>query len=137
MKTVKAFIERGTDGTYGVYVDLEDKTLNYGIHGEGYTVNEAVNDFKKSYEEMKAFYQKKEKEFVEANFSIAYDIPSFLEYYSKVISLAGLERLTGVNQGQLSHYLTGHRRPSKKTTEKIQSKLHEFGKELVELELIN
>lgn len=137
MKIVKAFIERGTDGTYGVYVDLEDKTLNYGIHGEGNTVKEAVDDFKKSYEEIKDFHKKKGKEFIEADFYIAYDTPSFLEYYSKVISLAGLERLTGVNQGQLSHYLTGHRRPSKKTTEKIQAKLHEFGKEFMELELIN
>ena len=32
---VKAFIERGNDGSYGVYVDLEDNTLNYGIIGDG------------------------------------------------------------------------------------------------------
>lgn len=37
MKKVKAFIERGNDGTYGVYIDLLDKTLNYGIHGDGKT----------------------------------------------------------------------------------------------------
>ena len=45
MNKVKAFIERGNDGTYGVYVDLEDDSLNYGIHGEGDTVKEAVEDF--------------------------------------------------------------------------------------------
>jgi len=28
MNTVKAFIERGNDGTYGVYVDLEDNSFN-------------------------------------------------------------------------------------------------------------
>jgi len=48
--------------------------------------------------------------------------------------LAGLERLTGVNQGQLSHYLTGKRKPSAKTTQKIQRHLHAFGKELQHLE---
>ena len=62
------------------------------------------------------------------------DNASFLEYYSKIISLAGLERLTGVNQGQLSHYLTGKRKPSAKTTQKIQRHLHAFGKELQHLE---
>jgi len=40
MKKVKAFIERGSDGIYGIYVDLADKTLNYGIHGNGATVTE-------------------------------------------------------------------------------------------------
>ena len=30
MNKVKAFIEQGNDGTYGVYVDLEDNTLNCG-----------------------------------------------------------------------------------------------------------
>ena len=38
MNKVKAFIERVADGTYSVYIDLEDDTLNYGIIGEGDTV---------------------------------------------------------------------------------------------------
>lgn len=135
MKTVKAFIERGTDGTYGVYIDLEDNTLNYGIHGDGKTVKEAIESFNNSYKEMKENYKKRNIEFVEARFEFNYDVASFLEYYSKILSLAGLERLTGVAQGQLSHYVNGHRKPSKKTTEKIQTKLHEFGEELKHLEL--
>lgn len=47
-----------------------------------------------------------------------------------------MERLTGVNQGQLSHYVTGRRKPSKRTIEKIESKLHEFEKELYQVEFI-
>ena len=35
MKKVKAFVERGHDGTFSVYVDLNSKSLNYGIHGVG------------------------------------------------------------------------------------------------------
>jgi len=50
---IKAFIERGNDGSYGVYVDLEDNTLNYGIIGDGKTINEAIDDFNNSYKEMK------------------------------------------------------------------------------------
>src|SRR5690554_2086824 len=103
---------------------------NYGIHGDGTTVKEAVDDFNASYIDMKALQEKKDKEFVETEFDFKYDIASFLEHYSKIISLAGLERLTGVNPGQLSHYLTRHRKPSKKTAEKIQTKLHEFGKRI-------
>lgn len=135
MSRVKAFIERGSDGTYSVYVDLEDSTLNYGIHGNGNTVKEAVEDFNSAYGAMKEFYAKKGKPFVEAEFEFKYDTASFLEYYSKIISLAGLERLTGVNQGQLSHYVNGLKKPSKRTKEKIQFKLHEFADELKHLEL--
>jgi len=50
--------------------------------------------------------------------------------------LAGLERLTGVNQGQLSHYFTGRRKPSQQTIDKIQIALNNFGKELQQLHLV-
>lgn len=136
MNTVKAFIERGKDGTFGVYVDLEDSTLNYGIHGDGKTVAEAVEDFNSGYEEMKASYVERNKNFVEAEFTFLYDVASFLGYYGNILSLAGLERLTGVNQGQLSHYVTGRRKPSKRTIEKIEKKLQAFGKELNQVQFI-
>lgn len=135
MKQVKAFIERNNEGIYSVYIDLEDTTLNYGIHGTGKTSKEALNDFNTSYKEMKAFYKEKGRDFIEADFSFQYDIASFLSYYSKFISLAGLQRITGVHQGQLSHYLTGHRKPSKKTAEKIEQKIRNFGEELAHLEI--
>jgi len=136
MKKLKAFIERSSEGDYSVYVDLDDNTLNYGIHGTGKTASEALEDFKSAYEAMKAFYKEENREFVEAEFEYHYDVSSFLSYYGNVLSLAGLERLTGVNQGQLSHYVTGHRKPSKKTTEKIEKKLHDFADDLQQVTFI-
>ncbi|WP_372472644.1 helix-turn-helix domain-containing protein [Capnocytophaga sp. ARDL2] len=136
MNRVKAFIERGNDGSYGVYVDLEDETLNYGIHGDGSTVEEAIKDFELSYLDMKKIHEEEGIPFVEAEFSYHYDVPSFLNYYSGFISLAGLSRLTGINQGQLSHYLNGYRNPSEKTALKIQTKIQEFGKELQQLHFV-
>lgn len=136
MNKVKAFIERGNDGTYGVYVDLEDNTLNYGIHGDGKTVDEAIEDFNTSYDEMKSYLTEQGKKFVEAKFEFVYDTASFLAYYGSILSLAGMERLTGVNQGQLSHYLNGRRKPSKRTVQKIEKKLQAFGKELNQVQFI-
>lgn len=130
METVKAFIERGNDGTYGVYVDLENNTLNYGIHGDGATVKEAIEDFMTSYNEMKEFHVQRGKHFVEAKFKYVYDTASFLAYYSNILSLAGLQHITGINQGQLSHYVTGHRKPSLKTVQKIEKSLHAFANEI-------
>ncbi len=134
MKKVKAFIEKGTDGTYGVYVDLDDNTLNYGVHGDGNTIQEAIEDFNLTYEEMKEFHKQDGKKFVEAVFQFCYDIPSFLSYYSQFLSLVGMQKITGVHKAQLSHYLTGHRKPSAKTAEKIAQNIQAFGRELAHLE---
>lgn len=131
---VIAYIERGNDGTFGVYIDLDDKTLNYGISANGKTVEEAINDFNNSYTEMKNFHSKKGLDFIEAEFTFKQDVASFLQYYSKIFTLAGLERLTGINQAQLSHYLNGVKKPRKETVEKIETKIHELGKELTTLE---
>ncbi len=135
MKRVKVFIEKTEDG-YSAYVDLEDTTLNYGIIGEGATVSEALEDFRASYEDMKAIYKEEGRDFVEADFEFLYDLPSFLQYYSKIFSFAGLERLTEVNQVQLSQYVQGYRKPSKKTVVKIQNKLHHLAEELQDIQFV-
>ncbi|GAA0879241.1 helix-turn-helix transcriptional regulator [Algoriphagus jejuensis] len=134
MKSVNVKIERGEDGTYGACI--EDDSLPFGIIGDGKTVTEAKADFMNSYEEMKQYFLDTNKDFVECKFNFAFDIASFLNYYSKILSLAGLERITGVNQGQLSHYVTGHRKPGRKTVEKIERNLKEFAEELREVEFI-
>ena len=136
MNTVKAFIEIGNDGTYSVYVDLTDNTLNYGIHGSGDTAKEAIEDFKNSYAEMKELYLEMNKHFVEAAFEYHYDVQSFLNYYTTYFSLAGLSRLTGIHQGQLSHYVNGTRNPSKQTVQRIDSSIHSFAKNLSQVHFV-
>jgi predicted RNase H-like HicB family nuclease len=136
MNKVRAYIERGNDGAYGVYVDLEDNTLNYGIHGEGNTVQEAIEDFQAGYLEMKESYKMDNMPFVEADFEFHYDMASFLQYYTTYFSIAGLSRMTGINQAQLSHYVTGHRNPSKKTIQKIDSSVHGFAKNLSQVQFV-
>lgn len=134
MQSINVKIERGEDGTYGAYII--NNTLPFGIIGEGNTSNQAKDDFLSSYNSMREYYEKTNKKFVECKFEFSYDVASFLNYYSKILSLSGLEHITGINQGQLSHYVTGHRKPGKKTIEKIESNLHKFAEELKELELV-
>ncbi|MDR0824602.1 MAG: helix-turn-helix transcriptional regulator [Prevotella sp.] len=136
MKKVKAFIERGNDGTYGVYVDLSDNTLNYGIIGDGKTARDAIDDFKNSYTEMKAFHAKENIPFVEAEFEFKYDVASFLSFFSNKFSLAGLQSITGINQKQLSHYVNGRKKPTAKTVEKIEKSIHEFANELSQVNFV-
>lgn len=128
MRQVKAVIERASDGTYSIYSDADD--LSYLITGTGKTVEEAKKCFEDGYADMKRYYEKEGKPFEEVEMCYCYDMASFLAYYSKVLSLAGLSRLTGVNPQQLSHYVTGRRNPSPKTVKKIMDSIHAFGKDL-------
>jgi len=136
MKIIKAFIERANDGNYSVYVDLDDKTLNYGIHGSGKTAKDAVDDFVSAYETMREFHKIKNKNFVEANFEYVFDVASLLSYYAHVLSLAGLHRLTGINQAQLSQYTNGYRKPGPKTVKRIETSLHKFGQEISQVQFV-
>ena len=123
-----AMIERGADGTYGIYVF--SSKLPFGVIGDGRTVEEARADFQNSLEEMKKYYESEGKIFPDVEFEFVYDTASFLQQYAYAFTLAGLERITGINQRQLSHYINGVRKPKRSTVQKIETRLHAFGKEI-------
>ncbi len=85
---------------------------------------------------MKAMYRAEGKECPVLEFVFKYDMPSFLQYYAYAFTLAGLERITGVNQKQLSHYIGGRRSPSEKTIKKIEERIHIFGKEIASVSFV-
>jgi hypothetical protein len=80
MIKVKAFIERGNDGTYGVYVDLDENRLNYGVIGDGKTEMEAIEDFYGCYDDMKNSFEKDNQPFQEAEFEFHYDAATSTRY---------------------------------------------------------
>lgn len=127
-KKINVVIERGVDGTYSAFI--ADKHCEFGCIGEGKSVEETKKDFLAAVDEMKEVYQMNGKPFPDVEFNFIYDVASFLNYYAYAFTLAGLARITGVNQGQLSHYVTGRRKPSKATVEKIEKSLHEFAHEI-------
>lgn len=135
MRTVRVFIERGRDGSYGVYMP-DDNNLSYGVIGEGESASAAVEDFRNVYEALKQAAAAEGREFEEVDFALSYDLPSFLVYYADLISYKGLAKLTGISAAQLSQYISGYRTPSAKTTAKIQTALNAFGQELSQLHLV-
>ena len=136
MMKVSAVIERGTGGEfpYSVFVDCDE--LEYGLSGTGRTAAEAMDDFLAAYREIESIYKTEGRKFTEVKFEFIYDLPSFLRFYEYAFTLAGLERITGVNQRQLSHYINGTSRPSSKTVLKIESSIRNFGKQLSEINLV-
>ena len=127
-KKINVVIERGIDGSFSAYI--ADDNCEFGCIGEGKIVEETKADFMKAVGEMQEVYAEEGSKFPDVEFDFIYDMASFLNYYAYAFSLAGLARITGVNQGQLSHYVTGRRRPSKSTVEKIEQSLHDFANEI-------
>ena len=127
-KFINVTIERGVDGSYSAYI--ADDNCEFECIGVGENVEATKSDFMEAVEEMKVVYLENGDQFPTVEFVFNYDMASFLSYYAYAFSLAGLARITGVNQGQLSHYVTGHRKPSKATIEKIEKSLHNFANEI-------
>lgn len=128
MKKVIAIIETGSDHTFSIFSD--DDSLNYGVIGTGDTIAEAKEDFMIAYQEVKECILDSGEEFEEAEFVFRYDIPSFLQEFAYAFSLAGLERITGINQKQLGHYISGYRKPSAKTIRKMEEGIHNLSEQL-------
>lgn len=64
-----------------------------------------------------------------------FDVPSFLEYYSSFMSLAGMEKMTGIHQKQLSNYLNHRAEPRRKQVDRIVTGIHSFAQELLSITL--
>ena len=125
-----AMIARDKNG-YGAWIENCQ-----GIYGEGDTVQEAKENL---LDGLNLFikHNKELPEVLRGNYEIEYhfDVPSFLIYYSNIFTRSALEKITGINQKQLGHYVSGYRNPSKKTIEKIDNALHRLSGELSQVRL--
>ena len=64
-----------------------------------------------------------------------FDVQSFLEYYHGFMSLAGMEKMTGINQKQLSNYLNRRAVPRRRQTDRMIEGIHRFASELMSITL--
>ncbi len=72
---------------------------------------------------------------IEYQLTYKYDTQSLLMYYGKIFTMPALERLTGINQKQLHHYVSGLKKPRETTKEKIELALHNLGQDLLAVRL--
>ena len=59
-----------------------------------------------------------------------FDVVSLLNYFKGILTNAAFERLTGINQLQMSHYANGLKKPRKAQRQKIEKALHQLGEDL-------
>jgi len=134
MKTIIARISRSDDGFYSIHC------VNEMFSGGGDTPQQAKNDMLKQMEFFRETAKSEGLEypsFLDDGYEIEYefDVRSLLEYYSGILSLSGLEKITGIHQKQLWAYLNNKSKPRKKQVERIQKGLHDLGKELSAISL--
>ena len=107
-----------------------------GIFGAGNTVEECKQNL---LEGLRLYISTNENlpEILKGDFEIEYhfDVQSILSHYSNVFTKPALERLTGINQKQLHHYATGLKKPRPEQRKKIETALHNLGKELLTIQL--
>ncbi|WP_439581774.1 type II toxin-antitoxin system HicB family antitoxin [Dyadobacter bucti] len=132
MKTIRVVIGRSKDN-YGAYA--EDVP---GIWGGGNSVAEARQSILDAIQLIKE-YNKDENipAVLNEEYQIVWkmDVESLIAYYKGIFTSAALERITGINQRQLSHYATGLKKPRPNQRKKIEEALHSLGSELLALEL--
>lgn len=134
MATTTALIERGKDGTFGIYTpDIE-----HTIVGEGNTVEEAKADFENSVIEVIQLYKDEGRELPSElkgiKFSYKYDIASLFNYYDW-INVSKFAKRAGINSSLMRQYRMGNTYISENQTYKIENTLHALGKELAAINL--
>lgn len=129
MKTIKATIGRAGDGFFSVYCE------RYPFWGGGDSAEAAKADMLCQMEIYKSECVESGEKYpaiLDGEYEIiyAYDVCAMLNYYSGILSLSGLEKITGINQKQLWKYLHGKATPRRAQVDKISSGLQSFAAEL-------
>ena len=134
MKTT-ALIEKGNDGTYGIFTPDIDTT----IIGEGATVAEAKADFENSVREMLASYTENGEELPAelqgVEFEYKYDIASVFNYFD-FINVTKFAKIAGINAALMRQYKSCSTYISEMQAHKIEQALRKIGHELSSITLI-
>jgi len=132
--TTIALIEKGKDGTFGIFTPDIDST----IIGEGNTVAEAKADFENSVKEVVESYiehgDELPEELKDIQFVYKYDVASIFNYYDW-INVSRFAKKAGINPSLMRQYRMGKTYISENQTEKIEKTLHALGSELTEVVL--
>jgi predicted RNase H-like HicB family nuclease len=129
-----ALIERGKDGTFGIFTP----DINSTIIGEGHTVEEAKADFENSFREIVASYREcgdeLPDELKDIQFVYRYDVASLFDSYSW-INVSRFAKVAGINPSLMRQYRMGKTYISENQVSKIETTLHQLGNELAAIKL--
>jgi len=115
-----------TDTGFSAYAEKNS------IFTTGKTITELTNN---AFEAAELHYEGNLVKLTHDDIKFEFDFQQFFQYY-RVLNAKYLAKRIGMNETLLSQYVQGHKKPSKKQTDKILSGIHEIGQELSSLSLI-
>jgi predicted RNase H-like HicB family nuclease len=126
--------------TITVNIDWEN---NYGAYSEEVSgcvaTNKTLEGVKQAYMEVLEFHLEglhanddEIPAILQGKYKIDFvlNVRALLHYFEGVLTRSALSRVTGINERQLGHYITGHRKPRPEQRKKIVEGLHRIGKEI-------
>ena len=105
---------------------------NYPIFTTGVSVPELMNN---AYAAVNFYFEEQQKTIQPKQVAFEIDFEQFFKYY-KVLNAKFLAEKIGMNASLLSQYVQGHKKPSKKQTERILIGIHQIAQELSDINLL-
>lgn len=124
MKNITMILEK-TDTGYSAYAE------DHPIFTSAENMPELLNN---AQEAIDLYY---EEESIKSSYHVRFEIDfvQFFKYY-KVLNAKFLAEKINMNPTLLSQYIRGHKKPSKKQSERILKGIRQIGKELSELSFV-
>jgi predicted RNase H-like HicB family nuclease len=106
---------------------------------EGYVIaRDTVEKLRKDLQEgvqfhIEGLYEEEKREWMNGDYDFEFvfkDIPSLVEAYNGFINQSSLARIAGINEGQMRQYVSGVKRPTKRTLERIETGIKRYAGEL-------
>jgi hypothetical protein len=131
MKKIRIIIEKNDDG-FWAYAEGD-----VSITGGGESVEACKQDVLDCIDTLKDLDELNIPNYLKEDYELIFkfDTQSIFNYYKGIFTNSAFEKITGINQKQIQHYTTGHRKPKDITSKKIETALHKLGRELLAVEL--
>jgi hypothetical protein len=103
------------------------------------SVGDTFNELRKNVEDAITIYLEASNEFgdkipdilsEEYQLAFRFDIQTFMEWLSKVMSQKGLSDIAGMNESLISQYANGFKNPGPKQLKRMETALHRFADDL-------
>ena len=129
MRTVNVVVEKSNTG-YSAYMP--------DVPGVA-SVGDTFNELRANIQEALALYIETSRQFEDSlpetlseEYQLAYkfDIQTFMEWLSKVMSQKGLSDIAGMNESLISQYANGIKNPGPKQLKRMENALHRFADDL-------
>ena len=127
MEKVKVFID--WDINFGAVSDLVTRCV-----ATGKTFEEVKENYISALEfHLESLEENEIPNELKGNYELVFDFTAqaLLHRFDKILTRAALSRVTGINERQLGHYVSGYRNPKPQQKQKIIDGFHQLGKEFL------